>query len=221
MPNKYSLELSDVQLKVIKELDVLTDAFVSTFNEFGKIIKAYSEGISVIIEKFLKEKNYWRPYDTQCFDLSYMPFREEYAFEKKFSIGNLQQYLCVAGQRTLVKEVIRDRKKEQVDEQILSWGFIYDFQEEPNKIFYVEVQKGKSSGGANLSKKEYIKLANDIKKSVDIKEDNFYTLDHPDDGYPEFFSVWLDFEKYPNKLPEFFQICKDELIEKFLSKIKD
>ena len=41
MPNKPSLELSDVQLKVIKELDVLTDAFVSTFNEFGKIIKAY------------------------------------------------------------------------------------------------------------------------------------------------------------------------------------
>ena len=36
MPNKPFLELSDIQKKVIEELDVLTDAFVSTFNEIEK-----------------------------------------------------------------------------------------------------------------------------------------------------------------------------------------
>jgi len=36
MPTKPSLELSLIQEKVIQELDLLTDAFVSTFKEIGK-----------------------------------------------------------------------------------------------------------------------------------------------------------------------------------------
>lgn len=81
MKNKNSLELSDVQMKVIDELELLTDAFVSTFNEIGKKIKVFSEEISIIIDKFIKEKSDWREYGSQCFDLSYNPLRE-YSYEK-------------------------------------------------------------------------------------------------------------------------------------------
>ena len=64
MPNKSSLELPIVQKKVIEELDVLTDAFVSTFNEIGKMIKAFSEEVSALIEEF-KEENNWKLNDKK------------------------------------------------------------------------------------------------------------------------------------------------------------
>jgi hypothetical protein len=219
MPNKPSLELSDIQIKVIEELDVLTDAFVSTFNELGKIIKIFSEEISIILEKFIKEKTDWRLKDTQCFDLSFRPLNE-YTYEKKFSIEILKQYFCVAGQKTLVKEVKIDGKKKQVDELTLCWGVLYDIEDDPIKYFYVQIIKDKSTDGAIFSKNEYDKLANEIKTTLLIEEDNFYDVEHPDDGDSEYFLIRLDF-KYLNKVSKFFEINKVELIEKFISKIKD
>ncbi len=220
MLNKSSLELSDIQIKVIEELDVLTDAFVSTFNRIGKTMKSFSEEISIIVDKFIKEKTNWRPYDTQCFDLSFIPFRSEYSVDKKFSINLLHQYFAVAGQKVLVKEIKIDNKKKQVDVLTISWGFKYDIEDVPIKFFYVEIEKDKSSEGAIFSKSEYEKLSNEIKTSVSMDENDYYDLEHPDDGDSESFYVWLDF-RYRNKLSDFFQICKDELIEKFISKIKD
>ena len=41
---KPSLELSEIQLKVLDELEILSDAYISTFNELGKYIKNYSGG---------------------------------------------------------------------------------------------------------------------------------------------------------------------------------
>ena len=67
MRNKSSLELSDIQNKVIEELDVLTDAFASTFNELGKIVKGYSEEISTLVERFIKSKSGWRLYSSESF----------------------------------------------------------------------------------------------------------------------------------------------------------
>lgn len=219
MQNKSSVELSDVQLKVIEELDVLTDAFVSTFNEIGKMIKAFSEEISILTDNFIKEKSDWRPYDTQCFDLSYKPFRE-YIIERKFAIESLKQYFNVGGQSTLVKEVNVGNKKKQVDVIVFSWGFTYDIEEEPSKLFYIELYKEKKSADAIFSKNDYDKLGNEIKKLCGIKEGDFYDLEHPDDGDSERFFVWLDFD-YLDKVSDFFQICKDDLVEKFLSKIND
>lgn len=220
MLNKNSFELSDLQKKVIDELDVLTDAFVSTFNEIGKMIKAFSEEISIITDNFIKEKGDWRQYNTQCFDLSVMPFREDYSYEKKFSIDVLKQYFVVGGQIVLIKEVKLSEKKKQLDGININWGFRYDLEDDPKKFFYVEISKDKNLDGAIFSKNEYGKLANEIKTSTGIKEDDFYILAHPDDGDSEYFSVWLDFE-YLDKLSDFFQICKEEFIEKFISKIKD
>ena len=219
MPNKPSLELSDVQRKVIEELEVLTDAFVSTFNELGKTIKAYSEEIAITIEKFTKEKTEWTLYDTQCFDLSYIPFRE-YADAKKISLDNLMRCFHISGQKVLVKNLVIQGKKRKVDVLSLCWGFTYDVEDAPYRFFYVQIIKEKSPNGAVFSVDEYEKLANEIKTSVGIQEDDFYVLEHPDKGYSEYFYVWLDF-KYYNELAKFFKICKDELIEKFLSKIKD
>ena len=217
---KKTIELSELQLKVIKELDVLTDAFVSTFNEIGKIIKEYSEEISIPIEKFIKERSEWRLYDSQSFDLSFMPFRNDYSYEKKFSINTLKQYFVVGGQKTLVKEMKIEGKKKQLDYLLLDWGFNYDIEEDPFKFFYVQITKNKSPDGAVFSVEEYEKLANEIKSSIGIHEDYFYDSDHPDNGDSESFTVWLDF-KYFNELSKFFKICKEELIEKFISKIKD
>ncbi len=218
MPNKPSLELSDMQLKVIEELDVLTDAFVSTFNEIGKVVKAFSEEISIIIEKFIKEKIDWRLYNYQCFDLSFIPF-DTYAFEKK-SIDSLSQNFYVSGQKVLIQEAIIEDRKKQTDVITISHGFTYSCDDEPTKYFYFEMKKDKSSDGAIFSIDEYEKLANEIKVSVGIIEDDFYDLEHPDDGDSEWFYVWLDF-KYLDKLSDFFQVCKDELIEKFIARIKD
>lgn len=153
MKNKNSLELSDVQMKVIEELDVLTDAFVSTFNEIGKMIKAFSEEISTIADNFIKEKSGWRRYDTECFDLSFIPFRE-YSIEKKFSINLLKQFLEFGGRETLIKEVKIDNKKKRIDVLVLMWGFTYDMEDEPTKYFYVELWKKKKTEEAIFSKNE-------------------------------------------------------------------
>jgi len=220
MHNKPSLELSETQNKVIDELDILTDAFASTFNELGKIVKAYSEEISTLVERFIKSKNGWRLYSSQCFDLSFMPFKREYSFEKKFSIDFLEQGFFVAGQKILVKEVVTDKKRKQVDDLLLSWGFKYDKEDKPVKYFYVEVKKENNSEGAIFSKEEYEILKNKIKTSAGIGEDYFSDLEHPDDGDSEYFHVWMDF-KYCENVYNFFDICKTELIETFVDRIKD
>ena len=220
MHNKSSLELSDIQNKVIEELDVLTDAFASTFNELGKTVKAYSEEISTLVERFIKSKNGWRLYTSQCFDVSFIPFKSEYSIEKKFSIDFLDQGFFVAGQSILVKEVISDEKKKQVDVLSLSWGFRYGKDDKPTKYFYVEVEKEGNAEGAIFSKEEYETLEKKIKTSVGMEEDDFFELEHPDDGDSERFHVWMDF-KYSKNVHNFFDICKTELIEKFIERIKD
>jgi len=216
---KKTIELTDLQLRVIEELDVLTDAYISTFSEIGKIIENYSEEVSLLIEKFIKEKRDWRLYTHRCFDLSYIPFRD-YAMEKKFSLENLSQYFNVAGQIILINEIMQDGKKKEVDSFGFYWGFKYDANEVPTKFFYVEMGRDKSGNVQVFSRNEYVELANKIKLAIGILEEDFYELQHPDEGDLEFFSIWLDF-KYYKELLKFLKICKEEAIEKFISKIKD
>jgi len=129
-------------------------------------------------------------------------------------------FFYVSGQIVLVKNLLIQEKKKEVD-LILDWGFKYDIDDKPSKFFYVEITMKNSPNGAVFSIDEYKKLANEIKRSVGIKEDYFYDLEHPDDGdSEEYFCIWLDFEYY-KELAKFFKICREELVEIFLSKIKD
>jgi hypothetical protein len=220
MPNKLSLELPDVQETVIRELDVLTDAFVSTFNQIGKIIKAFSEEVSALIEEF-KEENNWKLNDKKSFDISYMPFLGDYSYNKFFSIELLKQYFEVAGQKNLTKEVSIEGKKKKLNNLYFSWSFKYDIEDpDSTQFFYVSINDNIKNSSV-LSKNEYLSLLAKIKKSCVIEEEHFYELEHPDNGDSESIFIWLDYKKYSNKVSEFFQICKDELIEPFLSKIKD
>ena len=132
----------------------------------------------------------------------------------------LEQGFWVAGQQILVKEVILDEKKKQVDVLSLCWGFRYFEEDTPKKYFYVEVEKENHFEGAIFSKDEYNILKNKIKLSAGIEEDYFSDLSHTDDGVSEYFHVWMDF-KYCKNVHNFFDMCKTELIEKFIERIKD
>lgn len=70
-----------------------------------------------------------------------------------------------------------------------------------------------------LSKIEYDKLLAKIKISSGIEEEKYYDLYHPDDKDSEYLLVYLEM-KYADKLSDFLQICKEELIDKFVLKIK-
>lgn len=218
MPIKATLKLSAVQSKVIDELELLTDAFASTFNEIGKVVHSLSEEMSRTIEGFIKERSKWRLYNSQCFDLSFIPF-DSYTIEKKFSIESLGQYFYVSGQKVIVQEMIVEDRKKQTDVITISHGFTYDYDDEPTKYFYFELEKN-SPNGEIFSENEFQEIADHIKTEIGIEGEDFYLIEHPDTAKIEHFYIWLDI-KYADKLPVFFQICKDELIEKFLSKIKD
>jgi hypothetical protein len=114
MMNKNSVELTEVQIKILDELEILTDAFVSTFNEVGNIIKPFSDELSSRLENFIKQKNNWRFYPPKCFDLSYRPFTN-YTEERKFSIEILKNNFFAFGQKVLIKEIEIDGKKKEVD----------------------------------------------------------------------------------------------------------
>ena len=118
-----------------------------------------------------------------------MPFREDYSYEKKFSIDVLIQYFIVGGQIVLVKEIKSDQKKKQVDGININWGFKYEVGDNPEKLFYVEITKNEYSHGSIFSKNEYDNFANEIKGLCGVLEDNFYDLEHPDNGDSESFFV--------------------------------
>jgi hypothetical protein len=218
MLNKSSLELSEVQVKVLDELELLSDAFVSTFNEIGKVVNSLSKEISRTLEGFVKERSRWRLYSSQCFDLSFIPF-DSYKIEKKFSIESLGQYFYVSGQKILVQEMIVEDKKKQTDVITISHGFSYNSDEEPTKYFYFELEKNSPNGGV-FTLNEFEEIATRIKAEIEIEQADFYLIEHPDIEKIEHFYIWIDI-KYKDKISSFFQICKDELVEKFLSKIKD
>lgn len=214
MPKKHSLELSEVHIKVINELEILTDVLASTFMKIGDIVKAYSEEISLLTDSFTKKNSSWRE-QAQCWDLLYFPFR--YPSEiKRYKVESLEQIFCVTGQSTLEKV----NGKTSLNSLRIQWGFKYEKEDDTAKLFYVEIKMEKTPHGAVITENEYKNLAKRIKETIGIKEDAFYEYNLPDDGAAEWFSVWLDF-KYSESLQEFFQICKDELITKFLSRMGD
>ena len=218
MPPKQTLELSEVQKKVIEELDVLTDAFVSTFKELGKIIKTHSKDISELTDYFIKKNKSWK-LQRQCWDLLYYPFRDRSPKTRGFRLEDLQQKFCVNGRRTLEKKSGIDGR-EQHTKLTIEWGFKYDNGYDPFKFFYVWIEIPRNSHGVVLTEDEYESIGKSIKETIGIKEEYFYDLDYDYDEGNERFYVWLDYIKYSEKVFQFFKICKDELIEKFISKVK-
>ena len=101
-----------------------------------------------------------------------------------------------------------------------SWSFRYDIEDPDSTRFFCISIDDKIKNSSVLSKNEYESLLAKIKKSCVIEEEHFSELEHPDNGNSESIFIWLDF-KYFSKVSDFFQICKDELIGPFLSKIKD
>lgn len=217
MSPKSSLELTEVQKKVIEELDVLTDAFVSTFKELGKVIKSYSEEISILTDSFTKRNISWRP-QAQCWELLYFPFRD-WSQIKRYKVESLGQIFCLTGRSTLEKK-FQHKGKASLNYLSIEWGFKYDKEDNPFKFFYVEIEIDKTTDGNVLIEKEYENLSKRLKETIGIEEDEFSELDYSDEGGSERFYVWLDF-KYSEKLSDFFQVCKDELITVFLSRIGD
>ena len=197
MTNKSSLELSELQIKVLDELELLTDSFASTFNEIGKVVHSLSEKISRTIESFIKERSKWRLYNSQCFDLSFIPF-DSYVNEKKFSIESLGQYFYVTGQKVLVQEMIVEDRKKQTDVITISHGFTYNSDEESTKYFYFELEKNSPNGGV-FTRNEFEEIANRIKAETGIEQTEFYLIEHPDIEKIEHFYIWIDI-KYKDKI---------------------
>ncbi len=219
MLNKSSLELSKVQNKVLEELELLTDAFVSTFNEIGDIMKPFSDELNALLENFLKQKNNWRFYTSKCFDLSYRPFTD-YTEERKFSIGILKNNFYAFGQKVLIKEVEIEGKKKEVDALSLDWGFSFNKEDRLNH-FSVSISRSGTLSEITFSKKEYEEILNQIKITMAFNDDSFYDLQHPEeDDDAEFIQLWLDYREI-NKLHKLFQIYQKEFFEPFLLKIND
>ncbi len=218
MPNKSILEYSDIQVKVLNELELLSDAYISTFNEIGKVVKQFSKEMSTLISKFVSEKNFWRKLDSESYDLAYKPFF--YDVDKMFLIDSLDFTFAVEGRVVLRKEIKSEDKKKYVNYFNFCWGFIYDKTQNPEKYFYIELTRDRSWGESILSEKEYEEIANRIKKSVGFTDNSFYDLNSPDEDGAEYFGLKLD-NKDVDKVSNFFEIGKEEFIEKFISKIKD
>lgn len=215
MPPKPSLELSDTHLKVLDELELLTDAYISTFTQIGKTINVFSEEINSIIKKFLSEKPLWRKYTSQCYDLSYKPFCYDYG--KEFLTDFLSFQFAVEGQLSLTKEIQEGGKKKTANYFNLRWGFYYDKEQEPDKYFYFTINRyAKRYGGPIMNLNEYVNLLN---KQNKINFD--HTQAHPEEGdMNEYLELSLDYYKKDN-LSNLFAFFKDELLATFLSKIKD
>jgi hypothetical protein len=214
MPKKHLLNLSDVHLKVINELEVLTDVLASTFLQIGGVIKAYSEEVSELTDTFSKSNSSWRP-QAQCWELLYFPFTGPSVI-KRYKVESLEQIFCVTGQSTLEKT----SDKTILNTLQIRWGFKYEKGDDPHNLFYVEIEIDKTPDGAVFTEKEYKNLTKRLKETLGIKEDDFFNYDLPDNGTIESFGVWLDFS-YSERLADFFQICKDELIKEFLSRLGD
>ena len=217
MINK-TLELSKLQLEVIDELEVLTDAFISTFTEIGKSIKEFSTDINVLIGNFILKDSAWKKLSNESYDLAYKPFCYDEA--KKFLIDSLDFAFAIEGRVVLRKEIVEEEKKKYLNYFNLCWGFYYDKEEDPNKYFYIQLNREIIWGNAILPKNEYEEIANKIKSSIDCRRDSFYTIGHPDDEEDEFFHLCLDY-KDADKLFNFLEISKEKFIENLLSKLKD
>lgn len=213
MPNKNPLELADIDIKVLDELELITDAYVSTFSKIGEAIKSFSLEINKDMQRFLSQKTSWRKYTSQCYDLAYKPFY--YDSGKEFLIDELQFEFAVEGQLGLIKEINEGEKKKYVNKFNLRWGFYYGKELEPDKYFYFTIDRNtKRYNGTIMSLGEY--------KNLLQNETNFhYRQEHPEKGdLNEWLEITLDFNKKEN-LPSFFKFLKDELLSTFISKIKD
>jgi len=185
------------------------------------MIRKYSTDINVLIEDFILKDNSWKKLSKESYDLAYKPFC--YYGDKEFLIDSLDFTFAVEGRVTLRKEILEEGKKKHVNKFNLCWGFYYDKfdkEEDSNKYFYIEMSGDRTWDNAILSKAEYEDIAVKIKSSIDCIKDTYYDIEDPDDNDLEYFLVWLDFEYY-KELNKFFKICKEELIEKFVSKLKD
>ncbi len=216
MPNKPSLELSTVQRKVIEELEILSDAYVSTVSEIGKYIKLYSSEISSSLETFLNDKPLWKRYDPECYDLSYKPFTVFHQTEK-FKIDILINSFTVDGQVSVVKKS-EEEKRKQLNYFSMNWGFYFDKEDSPQKYFYFNFfRQAKKYGGAFLSLQEYEKILSE-KDKIGFE---IHDQEHPSLGdNDEFVELILDYQNI-NFVLDFFKFCKENILEKILSKIKD
>lgn len=215
MSPKIPLELSDTHIKVLDELELLTDAYISTFTQIGETIKGFSAELNIIIQKFLSKKLLWRKYTSQCYDLAYKPFY--YDWQKGFLIDSLSFEFAVEGRIALVKEVKEEGKKKEENYFNISWGFFYGKDEEPDKYFYFRIDReAKRYGGPIMSLDEYERLLN---KKNEMNFDN--TQEHPENGdINESVELWLDYNKR-EKLFDLFTFYTNEIVATFISKIKD
>lgn len=213
MSPKISMELSDTHIKVLDELELLTDAYISTFTQIGKTINGFSAELSKVVGKFLSERPSWRKYPSHCYDLAYKPFYYDWKGESLIDVLSIQ--FAVEGRIAIVKELKESGKKKEVDYFQIYWGFYYDKDNDPDpdKYFYFDIYRNaKIHGGSIMNLDEYNYLLN---KENEVRID--YTQEHPENGdVNESIELWLDYPKKEN-LSNLFTFFKDELLTNFIS----
>ena len=216
MPNKPILNLSNIHSKVLDEIELLSDAYVSTFSEIGKYVKLYSIEINKTIEVFLNVRPLWKKYDSECYVLSYKPLTIFQGTEK-FKIDVLFNSFTVDGQISVVKQS-KDEKRNQLNYFSMNWGFYFDKDDSPQKYFYFLISRNaKKYGGAFLSLQEYAKILSE-KDKINFE---IHLQEHPGLGHTNETIELILNSQHINFVSDFFQFCKANLLEKFLSKIKD
>jgi hypothetical protein len=215
MPKKILLDLTTIHKKVLDEIELLSDAYISTFSEIGKVISGFSEELDKTFQRFLTQKTSWRKYDSGCYDLSYKPFTDFHQSEK-FSIDVLYASFTVDGQISLVQENT-DGKRKTLNHFSANWGFYYGKEDRPDKYFYFQLYRNaKRYKGAILSLKDYQTLIEKFSFSNFIMDQ-----EHPENRnsheFIQFGIEWKDIDKLQN----FFDFFNNDLLGLFLSKIKE